>query len=64
VGVEQLTAASIPTGWGKLISVTSLVDYPRSFQLWFQDDAGKVRLVRYDYPTHEVGPEVVTIPRQ
>ncbi len=38
---------SIPTQWGKLISVSSVAQYSNWVQLWFQDDKGHVRMVPY-----------------
>lgn len=41
-------SASVPSSWGNLVSVTVNPASTDVFQLWFQDPAGKVRLVVYD----------------
>jgi hypothetical protein len=38
---------SIPLRYGKLISVSSVGEYPEFLQLWFQDEMGVIRMVRY-----------------
>ncbi len=52
----------VPAAWGNLISVTDKGEF--RFQLWFQDDQGAVRMVRYDFRNRSLVPEVVLIPRQ
>jgi hypothetical protein len=52
----------VPAAWGNLISVTDKGEF--RFQLWFQDDQGTVRMVRYDFRNRSLVPEVVLIPRQ
>jgi len=43
-----LQADSIPAAWGKLVSVTSVPNMENLAQLWFQDDAGNIRMVSYN----------------
>ncbi|MBW1674074.1 MAG: hypothetical protein JRJ45_10610 [Deltaproteobacteria bacterium] len=38
---------SIPVGYGNLISVSSLDQHPHMVQLWFQNEDGELRMVRY-----------------
>lgn len=46
---EEMTAAdSIPSKWGKLVSVSSVTGIPNWAQLWFQDDEGVIRIVPYE----------------
>ena len=46
---ELATVEAIPAEYGKLISATSLVAYPNIVQLWFEDSAGTVRMVRVGF---------------
>jgi hypothetical protein len=61
--VEALPGVTpVPAAWGDLISVT---DKGASwYQLWFQDDQGTVRMVRYDIRNRSLMPEAELIPRQ
>ena len=52
----------VPAAWGNLISVTDKGEF--WYQLWFQDDQGAVRMVRYDRRNRSLLPEVELIPRQ
>ena len=52
----------VPAAWGNLISVTDKSTF--QFQLWFQDDQGTVRMVRYDVRNRSLLPEAEMIPRQ
>lgn len=38
---------SIPSKYGNLVSVSSVTEYPDWVQLWFQDENGNIRMVRY-----------------
>jgi hypothetical protein len=38
---------SIPSEYGNLVSVSSVVAFPDFMQLWFQDEKGDLRMVRY-----------------
>lgn len=62
---EQLPALdSIPTQWGKLVSVTTNPAYPGWFQLWFEDETSTVRMVAFNHKTSKLDPKVVVIPRK
>jgi hypothetical protein len=62
---EQLPALdSIPTQWGKLVSVTTNPAYPGWFQLWFEDDTSTVRMVAFNHKTNKLDTKVVVIPRR
>jgi hypothetical protein len=52
----------VPAAWGNLISVTD--KGAPLFQLWFQDDQGTIRMVRYDIRNRNLLPEAEMIPRQ
>ena len=41
-------AGSIPGNWGKLVSTSACPAAKDWIQLWFQDDAGVVRMVAYN----------------
>ena len=54
VAVEELPYAdAIPLNWGTLVSVTTTNESYR-YQLWFQDEAGSVRMVGYDFRANEL----------
>ena len=53
---------SIPSEWGKLISVSSLTHYGAWVQLWFQDDDGNVRWVPYNVDEKRLGTHSRLIP--
>lgn len=38
---------SIPMKYGNLVSVSSVAKYPDFLQLWFQNENGDLRMVRY-----------------
>jgi hypothetical protein len=62
---EMLTAMdSIPTQWGKLVSVTTNPAYPGWFQLWFEDETSTVRMVAFNHKTNKLDANVVVIPRK
>lgn len=63
--IEKLPAAnSIPSNWGKLISVSNEPDFPNWVQLWFEDKDGNVRMVAYTIGTNRLEGTVVLIPRK
>ena len=65
VGTEKLPALdSIPLEWGKLVSVSAHASYEGFFQLWFQDESGKIRMVRYSLNERSFVPDAVVIPRK
>ncbi len=53
----------IPLEYGALKGVTTTSDYPGWAQLWFQDEAGTIRMVRVDWMTNRMHEKVLTIPR-
>jgi len=65
VGSEQLPALdSIPSEWGKLVSVTANPAYPSWFQLWFQDETSTVRMVAFSLRTKQLDSNVIVLPRR
>jgi hypothetical protein len=46
--VSMPDTGSIPSDWGQLVSVTNAPQTSNQFHLWFQDEAGTVRLAVYD----------------
>ncbi len=49
LAMEELAKAdSIPLGWGKLVSVSSVPGIEHWAQLWFQDDEGTIRMLPYN----------------
>ena len=54
---------SLPSEFGKLVSVVVSPDFPRTAQLWFQDEKGDVRLVFYDMNQNKLGPSAVVFRR-
>jgi hypothetical protein len=59
-----LTSDSIPSDWGKLVSVSVTPLYNDLSYLWFQDENGKVRMIVYHIRTRQLSPDVVVIPRR
>lgn len=53
----------VPLAWGKLISVTYVPTVDASF-LWFQDDAGDVRAVRFNNSTQRMWPQARLVRRK
>jgi hypothetical protein len=53
----------IPAEYGALISVTTIPDYPNWFQLWFQDEAGTIRMVRIQIFSGVMHQDVKVLPR-
>jgi hypothetical protein len=65
VTVEKLTDfGSIPSGWGRLVSVSNRADVGHVFHLWFQDTDGTIRVVKYNDKTDQLLPKVVLISRK
>lgn len=54
---------AIPAEWGKLISASNSPSFPNWIQLWFQDDAGLVRMVPYNIDRNILAPDVVLFRR-
>ena len=54
---------SIPSQWGKLVSVAISPDFPRMTQLWFQNEEGDIHLAFYDLRQNRLFTEAVVIRR-
>ena len=54
---------SIPANWGKLISTSSCPAAKEWIQLWFQDDAGIIRMVTYNLENNTLSDKAVLLPR-
>jgi hypothetical protein len=52
----------VPLAWGKLVSVTYVPSVDASF-LWFQDDSGAVRAVRFNNTTQRLWPQARLVRR-
>lgn len=62
---EQLPAPdSIPSQWGKLVSVTTNPAFPNWFQLWFEDETGTVRMAAFDFRSKQFDPDAIVLPRR
>jgi hypothetical protein len=49
LALQTLTKTdSIPAAWGKLVSVSNSPGIADLVQLWFQDDAGIIRMAHYN----------------
>lgn len=65
IGVEKLVDVnSIPSKWGKLISVSNRPDIADVFQLWFQDKDGNVRMAVYKMSLNRLFPKAILIPQK
>ena len=53
----------IPAAYGSLEAVTTMPEYPGWFQLWFEDDAGTIRIVRVQLFENKMHSEIKTIMR-
>jgi len=60
---EVVALQSIPLKYGQLKAVTMTEQYPGWAQLWFQDEAGTICMVRVDWVKHEMMKEPLTITR-
>ena len=58
---SQLT--ELPMSYGELEAVTATSEYPGWFQLWFEDDAGTIRLVRIQIYDRLMYNTIIEIPR-
>jgi hypothetical protein len=64
VAIEKLTQTnSIPSDWGKLISVVTLSDTPWA-QLWFQDENGDIHMVGYNVLENRLATNARLLPRK
>ena len=55
---------SIPLEYGNLVSVSSVAGYPHWVQLWFQDENGIIRMVRYTIQGNHFAKNFHLIPRK
>ena len=55
--------ADIPASYGSLEAVTVVPEYPGWFQLWFQNEAGTIRIVRVQMAQNLMHKQVKTINR-
>jgi hypothetical protein len=54
---------NIPASYGNLISVTSIPAYPEWVQMWFQDSAGTIRIIKVSFNDNRMTTDVRTITR-
>ncbi len=54
---------TIPLSYGTLVSVTSIPAYPEWVQMWFQDNAGNIKIVRVDFRAKKMLNDVWTVTR-
>ena len=65
LAIEKLAdVTSIPTKFGKLISVSHRPDFSNVFQLWFQNEDGNVTLVVYNMNTNRLLSSAKLIPQK
>jgi len=65
IAIERLTQAnSIPSEWGKLVSVTNQPDIPSSVLLWFQDEKGDIHCVSFEINQKRLSLTAWLIPRK
>lgn len=53
-GETLVSRSTVPAGWGSLVSVSSVPEYPELAQLWFQATDGTVRYAVVSLRTHEI----------
>lgn len=61
--INLTDVSAIPSEFGKLMSVTSVAEYPRIMQMWFEDSIGTVRVVRVSMQRNKIYEEVLILPR-
>jgi hypothetical protein len=54
VPLETLASNQVPRSWGRLVSVTMDPINPTGVVLWFEDDAGQVRMIGFDRAEHRL----------
>jgi hypothetical protein len=54
---------SIPASWGKLVTTSSCPAAKEWIQLWFQDDAGNLRMVAYNLEKNTLLGQAILFPR-
>ena len=61
----ELTAplTELPASYGSLVAVTAVPEYPGWFQLWFEDEAGTIRIVRVQMIQNLMHKQIKTINR-
>jgi hypothetical protein len=65
IAIEKMVDfSSVPAKWGPLIFVSNRPDIPHVFNLWFQDSAGTIRMVKYNNNTDQLLPKVILISRK
>ncbi|HPW18347.1 MAG TPA: hypothetical protein PLP83_08205 [Candidatus Aminicenantes bacterium] len=65
LGVQPLPqVGSIPADWGDLVSTSSYPIAKEWVQLWFQDDAGTVRMVAYNLDSNTLSTKAILIERR
>ena len=63
--VESLAdAVSVPSEWGNLIDVVQHPTMTQITWLWFQDDEGTIRVVRYNTRTTRLSTDATVIHRR
>jgi len=53
----------IPASYGDLEAVTTVPQYPGWFQMWFEDDAGTIRIVRVQIFHNQMPTDIKVIER-
>lgn len=61
--LHMVAKDTIPVAWGRLVAVSNSADFGHVFQLWFEDEAGSVRVAFYDIRTNSFQSEGRLIPR-
>ena len=62
-GSNLVDLKNIPASYGNLISVTSIPAYPEWVQMWFQDTAGTIRIIRVSFKDNRMIADATTITR-
>lgn len=62
-GSNLVDLKSIPAAYGNLVSVTSIPAYPEWVQMWFQDSAGTIRIIKVSFKDNRMMAEATTITR-
>ncbi len=61
--VQMVAKDAIPADWGHLVAVSNSADSGHVFQLWFEDEAGAVRVAFYDVRANVFQSDGRLIPR-
>lgn len=61
--VRLVAKDSIPAAWGRLVTVSNSADFGHVFQMWFEDEAGAVRVVFYNIRSNSFQSEGRLFPR-